>query len=416
MNKIIILIIFIFPVVACYSQIHRDVQVKPFMDTTTVEFKGIFRFWESYMDTLAVYSIKSHYQIMNTNESINAFWTDYDVKHYRFPDLVYGSNFGMAFYPVEKEYFLGFARRDTNLFEIRTMFVNQNEDLFHGSPDIMFSIPIIKTGGSYKLYNKFSLLLEEKRIVTRKYGDITYYYSPFYKFNTHEAETLQKRIEQFKKGFKIKNKTEIKYLTADNFTEILSWFGVDYYNMDYYASLRLIKGYALPINNMILSAGGGENYMHEIIHILLKDMRKGNYNLFEEGIACYYGDHNGKNYQYHAKRLKKYLNDNNWIDLSKNLKGYYKTDTVSHSYEKPDTKYPMKYFNFYKDDTTEFSYIIHAVLCEMAFRQSGYDKVMDILKAKADNDEEFYEVIEKYLGIKRKDIDKVIRRFVNENY
>ena len=416
MKKSVLTVVFIVQIGFCFSQIHRNVQVKPFIDTTSVEFKGIFRFWESYMDTLAVYSIKSHMQIKETNESINAFWTDYDVGHYNFPDLVYGSNFGMAFYPVEKEYFLGFARRDTNLFEIRTMFVNLAEDLFHGSPDIMFSIPIIKTGDSYRLYNKFSLLLKEKRIITKKFGDITYYYSPFYDFNTKEAKILNERIKKFKEGFQIKNKTQIKYLTADNFTEILSWFGVNYYGMDYYAELRIHHGYALPINNMIISGGGGENYMHEIIHILLKGIRKGKYKFFEEGIACYFGDHNGKNYQYHAKRLKKYLNDNNWIDLSKNLKGYYKTDTVSHSYVKPDEKYPMKNFHFYKDDTTEFSYIIHAVLCEMAFRQGGYKKVMDILKAKADNDDEFYAVIEKQLGIKRQDVDKTIREFLNKNY
>ncbi len=416
MKKILILIFSTFYFGSCYSQLHRDVQVKPFIDTTSSEFKGIFKYWETYMDTLAVYSIKNHFQIKETNVSINAFWTKYDVEHYLFPDLVYGSNFGMSFYPVEKEYFLGFEHRDTNLYEIRTMFVNQNKEIYHDSPDIMFSVPIIKTGYTYKLYNKFSLLLKENRIVSKKIGNITYYYSPFYNFNTREAQKLRERIKKFKEGFGIENNTEIKYLTADNFTEILSWFGVNYYSIDYDASLGLINGRALPLNNMILSGSGGENYMHEIIHILLKGARKGRYNYFEEGIACYFGDHQGKSYQYHVKRLKKYLNENKWIDLSKSLKGYYKTETNAHSYVNTDEKYPMKDFNFYKDDITNFTYIINAALCEIAFRQGSYQKVMDILKAKANTDDDFYQVIEKQLGIKREDVNKTIKGFINKNY
>ncbi len=413
-NLLLVLLAFCFNLT--FSQVNRNVQVKPFIDTTSNEFKGIFKFWETYMDTLAVYSIKNHYKIKETNSSINAFWTKYDVEHYRFPDLVYASNFSYSFYPVEKELFLGFARRDTNLYEIRTMFLNLNRKVFHEFPDIMFSVPVIKTGDTYKLYNKFSLLLEQKRIITKKIGDITYYYSPFYDFNIQEARMLNKRIKKFKEGFGIKYNDEIKYLTANDLTEILSWFGVDYYGLDYYASLRIKFGHALPMNKMILSGGGGENYMHEIIHVLLKGIRKGNYNSFEEGIACYFGDHNGNDYNYHAKRLKKYLNENKWVDLSKNLRGFYKTGTNLPSYVVPDKKNPMNALIFYKDDTTEYSYIIHAVLCEMAFKQGGYQKVMDILKTKADTGDDFYQVIEKELGIKREDVNETIRDYVNKNH
>ena len=417
MKKILVLIISLFYFSSCYSQFHRDVQVKPFIDTTTVEFRHIFDLWENYMDTLYLYSVQSNFKINKTNNSINYFWTNQEIERFSFPDLVYSViETEMAFYPIEDEYFLGFARRDTNLFEIKTMFVNLNEDVFHNTPDIILSQPVIRKGNTYKLYNKFSWLLETGQIISKKIGNITYYYSMSYHFNNENATILADRIKKFVKGFKITKVPEIKYLVGDNMTELYSWFGIDYYKNDFSSNMSLSTGKAVPLNNMILSGGGGENYMHEIIHILLKDMKKSNYGYFEEGIACYFGDHFGKSYIYQVKRLKKYLKDNNWIDLSKNLEYYYKNAEVNHSYKPLNKNNSGKDIKGYGDGATNFTYIINAVICDMAFRKGGYDLVKKVLAAKADNVDEYYQVIEKHLGIKREDVNKTIREFVNNNY
>ena len=417
MKKILVLIFSIFYFSSCYSQIRRNVQVKPFIDTTTVEFRHIFNLWENYMDTLYVYSVQSNFKINKTNNSINHFWTKQEIDRYSFPDLVYSVlETAMAFYPIEDEYFLGFARRDTNLFEIKTMFVNLNEDVFHNTPDIIISQPIIRKGNTYKLYNKFSWLLEKKQIISKNFGNITYYYSPSYNFNNEKAAILANRIKKFTNGFMITNVPDIMYLVGDNMTELYSWFGIDYYKTDYYNSMSLTIGKAVPSNNMILSGGGGENYMHEIIHILLNGMKKSNYGYFEEGIACYFGDHHGKSYMYHVKRLKKYLKDNNWIDLSKNLEYYYQNAEVNHSYKPLSKNNSGKDIKGYGDGVTNFTYIINAVLCDMAFRKGGYDLVKKILADKADNVDEYYQVVEKQLGIKREDVNKTIRGFINNNY
>jgi len=262
----------------CFSQVGRNVEVKPFIDTTTVEFRQIFNLWEKYMDTLFVYSVKSHFKISETNAGINSFWYHEDVENYSFADLAYtipGS--AMAFYPTEKEYFLGFDTRDTNMFELKSMFVNQNENVFRNTPDIIISQPVLKVGDNYKLINKFTLLLKEGKLIAKKINDVTYYYSPLYPFNNEKSQILSSRINEFKDGFQIIKDVEIKYLVADNITEIFEWLGVDYIGaFDYNATLSTIEGRAIPVNNMILSGGGGEDYMHEIIHIYLKNIRKGN--------------------------------------------------------------------------------------------------------------------------------------------
>jgi len=419
MKKILLLQILFYSAI-CFSQtkVNRKVQVKPFIDTTTAEFRHIFGLWEKYLDTLCVYNMKSHYRIKQTNKSLNSFWTEYDVKKYIYPDLAYSvTASAMSFYPMEKEYFLGFAHRDTNLFELKTMFVNLNEDVFHNTPDIIISQPVIKKGNTYKLYNKFSWLQESGKIIKKKLGYISYYYSPLYEFDNKNAALLVDRIQKFVEGFQIKKVPEIKYLVGDNMTELYSWLGIDYYNIDFDANLMSrVEGRAVPVNNMILSGNGGENYMHEIIHILLKGMRTGNYNFFEEGIACYFGEHVGHSYLYHVKRLKQYFKNNKWIDLSKNLTFYYKNAEVNHSYKPLNKDNPATDYKGYGDDTTYFTYIINSVLCDMAFRKGGYDLVKKMLTAKAENVEEFYPVIEKYLGIKRKDVDKEIKKYIDRNY
>ena len=419
MKRFSIITILLFSVVLSFSQkkINRTVVVKPFIDTTTVEFRNIFGLWESYMDTLSIYNIKAHYKIKRTNESINSFWTEVDIKNYTFPDIAYSvTAAAMSFYPLEKEYFLGFAHRDTNLFELKTMFVNLNEEVSHNTPDIIISQPVIKKGNTYKLYNKFSWLLNSGKIIKKKLGYITYYYSPLYKFNNKKATLLADRIQKFVKGFQIREVPEIKYLVGDNMTELYGWLGIDYYNIDFNATLMSQVGRAVPLNNMILSGNGGENYLHEIIHILLKGIRKGKYGFFEEGIACYFGEHVGHSYTFHVKRLKRYFEKNKWIDLSENLESYYKNAEINHSYKPLRKDNPSIDYKGYGDDTTYFTYIINAALCDMAFRKGGYDLVKKMLEEKADNVEEFYPVIEKYLGIKRKDVDKDIKSFIENNF
>ena len=56
-----------------------------------------------------------------------------------------------------------------------------------------------------------------------------------------------------------------------------------------------------------------------------------------------------------------------------------------------------------------------ATICDIAFRQGGYDKVKKMI-IDAKDGEEMYGVIEKHLGIKREDVDKYIRDFLKNNY
>ncbi len=415
MKNFILSILLVFSFSICFAQNQREVEIKPFMDTTSVEFHKIFGVWENYMDELNAQNRKANFLLKNMDKKLQSYWAHDEIENYLFPDLYYSfrSSYGNVFYPMGKEYFLGIAKRNINLYELKTMFIAPFKQINHNFPAIIITVPVIKTGDSYKLCNKFTL--NKPKLSSKKLSNITYNYAPFYQFNDSLAQVLNKRIEVFKKNFQINKQIHITYLVADNITEISKWFGIDYFQFDYNGELNMIEGRAIKNNNIVLSAGGGENYLHEIIHILLKDFDRGNYPFFEEGIACFFGGHVGHDYAFHAKRLKEYLQKNDWIDLSENLEGYYKNDTTPHSYKKlSDT--PYNSLTFYGDEQTNYVYIIHAVLCDMAFRQGGYAKVKEMFLQKADNQKAFYQVIENELGIKREDVNKYIRDFLKKNF
>ncbi|MDO9254626.1 MAG: hypothetical protein Q7U54_03865 [Bacteroidales bacterium] len=346
---------------------------------------------------------------------LKPFWQQSEIDSYRFPDLYYSfcSGNGSVFYPLYEEKFIGIQKRDSCTFDLQTMFVPKSTDLSNQIPSLIITVPVKKNGNSYKLCNAFT----NNRSTLKSYtlSNIKYYYAVGYSFNYEQAKKLDERIKLFKQDFDISYNGQITYLTGDNLTQITKWFGIDFYEYDFLSIGSSIEGRTIPNNNMVLSGGGGENYFHEIIHMILKQYKsnRGEYPYFEEGIACYYGEHIGHLYSFHVRRLKEYLNQNKWIDLSRSLEGYYMNNEKTKNYNHEQKE---NIFYRYRDDNTNYIYIVHAVLCEIAFRQGGVKKVKEILLSKTDNEKEFYEIIQKGLGIQQKDMNTFIRNYINQNF
>ncbi|MDP2423896.1 MAG: hypothetical protein Q8M23_06075 [Bacteroidales bacterium] len=401
----------------CFAQLKREVIINPMIDSSYTEFSEIFGFWQSYLNELNAQNFKNNFLMNSMPENLKDYWDQSEIENYLFPDLYYSfkRSYGNVFYPWEREYFIGIVKRNTNIFELKTVFVSPEEGVFKGFPSFLITVPIIISGDTYKLVNKFTLY--KCKLESKVFSNITYYYSPHYEFNDSLANLLTKRIEDFKKNFQIEKQEPITYLVADNITEISTWFGIDYFQFDYLGGLSMIEGRALKTNNMILCGGCGNNYLHEIIHILLKDYERGKYMLFEEGVASFFGEHLNYNYNYHVVRLKEYLQKNKWINLSKSLSGYYRNFANEIMYEVTSNSSDFNYLTYSDAQMkTNFAYIIHSVLCDIALRQGGYAKVKELFLHKADNEQEFYHAIEKELGIKQADLDSYIQSFINENY
>ncbi len=416
--KIALTCIFIFVLTFNgFSQIERIVRINPVLDTANADFKEIFDFWKNYMDKLNAKSIRTAGLLNRMDDELKSYWDDNETNTYSFVDLYYSfmSSIGNVWFTNDVEYFLGVAKRDSNLFELKTIFVTRDDSFFKGFPSIMITVPIQKINGTFKLQNTFSS--SKRQLKKRTFSNVIYYYPETYSFIDSTAESLNQRVEAFKKNFQINNQDTITYLVANNKTEISKWFGIEYYNVDFVSASNTIQGGYITNNKIILSGGGGENYLHEIIHLLLSEIQHGRYIYFEEGLASYFSEHVGKPYSFHIGRFKEFLQQNSWIDLSKSLYGYSKDSTGSIIYKPQSDDAEMQLIR-YRDErsTYNFQYMIHAVICDIAFRMGSYDKVKELFRAKADNEQDFYRNVECILGIEQDDLNNYLRDFVNSNY
>jgi hypothetical protein len=413
----LIIILILLSTFCSFPQTPRVVRIAPQIDTANDDFKGVYIFWEKYMDQLCRKNARKGGLMDEMDTELKSYWDQNEIDNYKFVDLYYAymSSIGNVLYPFDKEYFLGVSKRDKDLFELKTMFISKEDGYFKGFPTLLITVPVRKINGSYKLINKFSL--NKSQLQTKAFSNITYYYPPNYHFNDSSASQLNIRIEEFKKNFQINDDAPFTYLSADNKTEISKWLGIDYYCADFISASNTVQAGYITSNRIILSGGGGESYLHEIIHLLLSKFDRGNYMYFEEGIACYFGEHIQKPYTYNIVPFKDYLQKNQWIDLSQSLYGYLKNGTGEIYYNPEFDESSMKLIR-YRDTTStyNFQYMIHAVICDIAFKKGGYPLVRELYLAKADHERDFCNNVANILGIRKEDLNSYLRDFINSNY
>ena len=71
----------------------------------------------------------------------------------------------------------------------------------------------------------------------------------------------------------------------------------------------------------------------------------------------------------------------------------------------------IKYKRPYSDVYSNYGYDIQMVICEMLYKKGGMDLVKRMLFETKRNEDE-YEMIEKLLGVKRDEVNEVIRRWL----
>jgi hypothetical protein len=67
------------------------------------------------------------------------------------------------------------------------------------------------------------------------------------------------------------------------------------------------------------------------------------------------------------------------------------------------------------DQYTDYRYVLGGLIIKKAFEKGSYELVKKMLNA-GKEDTDFYGAIEKYLGIKRQDLNTIIRQELKEKY
>ena len=378
-----------------------------FLDTSSGIFHEIYDFWQRY--EYAQFLDYGKISDPNYKPTNYDFWADAEIEDYGNPNAIIQCNM-LPFYAYE-ECFMGVAKRNDTLYELQTAFY----DDFPSPKQLLgiYTIPLIRTADGFKLVNK--LTVNRKSFCKKQTGWLTYYYPSTYHFDEQAANAAVSRLSAFAEEFGVDGMGPVEYYLFENKTEMFHYFGIDGSCYDFYSAETVIPyGNSKIGKNKICYTKGGESKIHEFIHLILKSVSNGQrFSRFEEGVCCYFGEHVLETKEYHFDRLKTFLNDNPQIDLSVDLVEAYKD--ADGRFTNDSTQSAIAYKMPYCDVTTNYSYIIQAVICGMLYEKGGMDLVKRML-FETPNDKALYDSIEQLLGIKREQVNQAVRGYLEEKY
>ena len=382
----------------CVKAQFRD----PFwVDTTSTDFQGIVKLWNDYKSSLV------------SEQSPTAFWMESEVDTYGNPDLLIQS-FTLSKYDFMggKELFIGVEKRNDTLFEMRTMLFGDfpTENQLTG----VFTYPVVKVAeNEYRFYSKLSLLKPDMK--SYQVGWVTYFYPSNYPFDKEAADHTFAVANEFAAAMGLEKSKPVEYYLFNDRTEYFRYLGADVCCYDFNGcGMVYPHGFSFADCNKVFFTKGGESMAHEIMHIIIKEKTERKKTpMFEEGVCSYYGGHALQSKETIMSGLKKWLADNPQIDLGVDLVMAYKDQDGR--FVTDSTMAASQERFAYGDYANNYAYAIQMVVCEMAERKGGKELVITMLREITEDNLE-YEVIERYLGIKQKHVNKTIRNYLNEKY
>ena len=245
-----------------------------------------------------------------------------------------------------------------------------------------------KENNVYKLYNW--LPFYSKNWLEKQVGLIHYKYHPQHPFNIFKAEKANELIQS------LVSKLEIKvdrgeYYIAPNCLEIMQLKGFDHI-VGEGNNLNNLCGFYDRFNNIIYSNSiSGENYEHEIVHLINNFFPKA-HGLFLNGLSDYFIEDNiklGLSITEHFRRMDEHLEKYPEINLNE-LDIFYEMGGV-----------------------TSPSYFLGIILCHLCIEKGGIILLKEALNY-GRFDEDLYRFIEQKLNIEKNDINKIFRKIIHQ--
>lgn len=201
--------------------------------------------------------------------------------------------------------------------------------------------------------------IDEERVLFSRYLDfatdswervpsesLTYIISPYKEVDYGEIQKQQEDIDHICQFFEVEP-IDISYYSCMHPKEIFEIRGFDYHPMMFLSETGGLADYG----NIVFSGNRSECYTHEIVHVYTKNLFPNIINLIDEGIATYIGGSSGFPYEWHRKKLSRFVMENPDIDFS---------------------DYMDPYERVYYEEETSIPYLTAALICERTHRI--YDK------------------------------------------
>ncbi len=347
----------------------QKITINSGVDTTDKDINAVITLWTNYLKSKP-----------NKNNITNSpYWADSEKKKYSKVDqLLNAINSDYPTYSMGNPTIL-YVKPKHDFFEIKTLF-SWTDSLENVFVLCITSVYAQLENEQFKLFNALSL--NSNKWKNKIFGSVTFHFPQSHHFDENKANKLLNSIHKLKKEWNLKT-IPIDYYFADTYETILNLRGLDYSIV--MGNKDKASGMADLETNTVFSGGLGENYFHEVVHIYLNRLFPKS--PLVEGLAVFYGGSMNHDLKWHLKRLNEYLNQHKEINLN-NLEGF-------------------KYMNNF----TNPSSTIQGLLCYLAFKKGGLDKLKKLMYH-----DDIYIAIEKEFGIKKNDLNEYLRKQINANY
>jgi len=375
MNKLLILIFFTLSL----KSFGQSVTVNYDIDTTVFKVAEPLNLWLDFLNT--------------KDDSLGSkYWNLKEVKKY-------GQT---SYFLIEKELQFGMDNylKLLSYSNIKILSVKKIDEYFKITSIMEFEpkektcniqyIFHVYTGienGELKLFNPLEINTK-LNFNSTTIGYIKYHYPKFHDFNYELAKKQNDYLIGLSEKFKV-NIDTVDYYFANSNTELLKARGFDFLIAN--SGIEIPSGKADQKNRIVYASGIGEYYPHELIHFLLNPHFPNCHLWINEGVATYFGMSRGKELGWHLKKLNKHLLEHPEINLNNMLE--------------------LKTLDQY----TDYRYVLGGLIIKKAFEKGSYELVKKMLNT-GKEDTDFYSAIEKYLGIKRQELNIIIRQELKDKY
>lgn len=198
-----------------------------------------------------------------------------------------------------------------------------------------------------------------KNWYTKQVGNLFYLKESKANFSVAQAKKMNKFNNYLANWFKTKPKT-IRYYSCKNSIELFNIKGYDFINnmfLNYNGGLAEIGKKGTAYENILFSGYDTELYKHELVHFYVNDLILKETSLFAmEGVTTFLGGSNLLPLDYHAKKLRAYLQKNPNFDVFKLLKE-----------------------NIMLDNKTSALYTLGAIVAQGIYEKKGFEGIKQFL-------------------------------------
>ena len=332
------------------------------VDTANIETKKVISLFENYLASSP------------QNKGRNEFWNNEEQQKHKNYDFL-ESEFQPSLYMGFPVHVLSIKFRN-NICQIKAQFSYCKED---GSPYVLAIINYFakKENGTFKLLNALTVNKQTWNCTT--VGVVDFYYPTSHKFNYQKAQKLNKFINETCENFGVQPKP-FEYYLADDYDEIQKLKGFDYY----IGMGGQSKPSGKATDDKVYCGGLGEYYPHEVFHVQIDEHFPNKHFWVSEGVATLLGGSRGKSLDWHIKRTNIYLQKHPEIDLDNML-------VLTNL-----------------DSETSYHYVLGGLIARKILEKGSWSLLSEFMSS-GKTDEDYYNAIERYLGINKSELNDYIR-------